>query len=145
MLAGLANAGSMPVLEEMMRFTAQRHRLIAHNIANMDTPGFLALDASPASFQAALAEAVEERRDRTGGEGGGLRAFETREVRRGRDGFLVLTPKTPVAGLTGHDRNNADIETLMKDLAENQMAFRVASDLMRKQQDMLRVAMTGRV
>jgi flagellar basal-body rod protein FlgB len=147
MIAELANAGSVPVLAEMMRFSAQRQKLLAHNIANVDTPNFVQKDVSATSFQAALAGAVAERRARTGGEGGAMRAVSTREVQRGADGSMVLVPRAASGrgGIMYHDRNNRDIERMMQDLTENGMAFRLASDLMRRQQDILRTAISQRV
>ena len=43
----LANAGSAPVLEQVLRFAGARQRLLAHNIANVDKPDFRPVDESP--------------------------------------------------------------------------------------------------
>lgn len=134
----------MPTLERMMRFTAQRQQLIAHNLANLDTPDFTPLDVSPTSFQAQLRRAVEERRERTGGMVGEMRLEGTREVRVHGD-RLELRPGTPTGNIAYHDRNSRDLERTMQDLAENGLAFRLASDLYRRENDVLRVAITQRV
>ena len=42
----LLNQGNAPLLEQMLQFTAARHRLIAENIANVDTPGYRQKDLS---------------------------------------------------------------------------------------------------
>jgi flagellar basal-body rod protein FlgB len=144
MIRDLANSGAMPTLEAMVRFTAQRQKLIAHNIANLDTPDFVQADVSTTDFQAALRKAVENRRDRSGGLGT-LPTFTTREVHISRDGSLTLRPSTPSGGTLLHDRNNRDMERLMQDLGENQLAFRLATDLLRREQDVLRVAISQRV
>ncbi|HYF15110.1 MAG TPA: flagellar basal body rod protein FlgB [Phycisphaerales bacterium] len=143
MIRELANADAMPVLEQMMRFTAQRQRVLAHNIANIDTPDFLPLDVSPQRFQDALRQAVEARR-RAGGTGG-LAQPRSREIRVGRDGSWTLRPGTSSGNILYHDRNNRDVEVMMKDLAENAMTFRVATDLYRQQNDTLRTAISQRV
>ena len=83
-----------------MRFTAQRQRLLAHNIANLDTPNFTQLDASPKSFQAELRRAVQARREGNAGKGelahlGALNLRDTREVRFMDNGELELRPGTP--------------------------------------------------
>jgi flagellar basal-body rod protein FlgB len=145
MLGELSNSGSMPALEEMVRFTAARHKIITHNIANLETPNFRAMDVSVTAFQKALLDAVRERRESTGGESGRFAAVETDEVELSSSGSIRLTPKTPSRGALGHDRNDADLESLMKDLAENQLAYRMASDLIRQQQGTLRTAISGRV
>lgn len=144
MIRDLANSGAMPSLEAMVRFTAQRQKLIAHNIANLDTPDFVQVDVSTRDFQSALRRAVEDRRSRSGGLGA-LPTFSTREVQVSRDGSMTLRPSTPAGSVLYHDRNNRDMERLMQDLAENQLAFRLATDLLRREQDTLRVAISQRV
>lgn len=150
MIRDLANSGAMPVLDRMIRFTAQRQQLIAHNVANLDTPDFRQVDVSPASFQAALRKAVEDRREgkARGAESAGLGSLnmrDSKEVRFGRDGSMTLRPGTPSGNVLYHDRNNRDLEGLMQDLAENGVAFRLATDLMRRENEMLRTAISQRV
>ncbi len=145
MLGELSNTGAMPALEEMVRFTAARHKVITHNIANLETPNFRAMDVDVGAFQKALQEAVKDRREETGGESGRFTAVSTDEVELSSTGAISLNPKTPSRGALGHDRNDADLETLMKDLAENQLAYRVATDLIRQQQGILKSAISGRV
>ena len=145
MITDLANAGASPVLEQMMRFTAQRQRLLGHNVANLDTPEFVPLDVSPRSFQVALRQAVESRRASGRTEAGEVASFTTREIERAGKGDLRLRPGSPSGNVLYHDRNNRDFEGMMQDLAENGMAFRVASDLLRREMDVLRVAISQRV
>jgi flagellar basal body rod protein FlgB len=70
----LANAGSAPVLEQVLRFAGARQRLLAHNIANIDTPDFRPVDVSPSAFREELARAVRTRREQRGGNAGALRS-----------------------------------------------------------------------
>jgi flagellar basal-body rod protein FlgB len=141
----LNNAGAMPALELTMRFAAQRQRLVAHNIANIDTPNFIQKDVSVGGFQETLDRAIRERRSRTGGMHGELAWEESGEVGRGARGGLVLTPDTPSGGVLFHDRNNRDIERLMQALAETTSAFRVAGDLYRNQRNIIDMAIAQRV
>jgi flagellar basal-body rod protein FlgB len=60
-------------------------------------------------------------------------------------GGLTLKPRTPSGNVLYHDRNNRDLERLMQDLSENVLAFRVASDLLRRENDLLRTAISQRV
>lgn len=140
LLTGLTSADGMATLEASMRFAAQRQRLIAHNIANLTTPDFRQVDADPRAFQRSLGEAVE--RDRAGR---GFVLAQTREMAVGPDGALTLTPRKPSGNILAHDRNNRDLEGLMKDLAENALAFRVSADLMRGRMELLRTAISQRV
>lgn len=140
----VTSAGAMPVLEATMRFAGARHRILAHNIANIDTPNFRPLDVSPTSFQAQLRKAVEERRARTGGEHGSLSIPDTREVRFLPGGALELRPRTSSGNILFHDRNNRDLERTVQSLVENVGVFRVSSELMRTFQERLQLAMTER-
>jgi flagellar basal-body rod protein FlgB len=139
------NSGSIPTLELALRFAGQRQALINHNIANLDTPDFRPLDASPAQFQQVLGKAIDARRARTGGEHGALEWGKTAELTRDGDGELRVMPGTPSSGVLFHDRNNRDLERLMQDNAENAAAFRVAGDMLKNRHDALRAAIAERV
>jgi flagellar basal-body rod protein FlgB len=143
----LANAGSAPVLERMLRFAGARQRLLAHDIANIDTPMFTPLDVSPRGFQQSLAAAVAKRRESGHSEAGELNVEETAEVAfGGSDGSQIsLKPRTPSGNIMYHDRNNRDLERLMQSVAENQLMFKTASDLLKRQHDLLRTAISQRV
>lgn len=145
MLIGeLANSGAAPALEQVLRFAAQRQRVLAHNIANLETPDFRPLDVSPLKFQESLRKAIAERRQRTGGELGELHVESTDEVEQTESGSLRLLPKTSSGNILYHDRNNRDLERLMQGLAENTFAYRTAGDLLRRHNDMLRSAISQR-
>jgi len=145
LISDLSNAGSLPVLAKALQFAGQRQRLLVHNIANMDTPDFRPVDVSTGDFQASLGRAVQERRERTGGQRGSLEVEDTHEVRHDGRGGLLLTPRTPSGNVLYHDRNDRDLERSMQDLAENGLMFRVVGDLMRREQDVVRAAISQRV
>ncbi|MCA9300771.1 MAG: hypothetical protein KDA28_16995 [Phycisphaerales bacterium] len=145
MIDQVTDAGALPALELMIRYAGQRQRLLAHNIANISTPGFIPLDVRPEAFQETLGKAIEARRKATGGMHGALDWEETRQLRRVGRGDLALDPRTPGDNVLFHDRNNRSLERLMQDLAENASAFRVASDLLKSQKDLLRRAMSEQV
>jgi flagellar basal-body rod protein FlgB len=144
LMGDITNSGSIPALEMMVKFAGARQRVIAHNIANLDTPNFIPTDASPAAFQQALGEAVAQRRARTGGEHGTLNFQNTKQVVVAADGQLTLHPTTPSGNILFHDRNNRDLERLMQDNAENVGAFRVATDLLRSRYEILKSAIAER-
>ncbi len=145
MLADLGNSGATPTLEAVIRFAGQRQRIIAHNIANLSTPGFLPMDASVEGFQKALDEAVQRRREQTGGMSGPLAIPETDEIKPDGAGGFGLEPSTPGHGVLYHDQSMRDPERLMQALAENTSEFRVATELLRSQRDILRSAIGQRV
>lgn len=129
-----------------MRFAGARQRLLAHNIANIDTPNFVGTDVDPRSFQKVLGEAVDRRRERTAGAFGQLEWRPTRELRAGNEpGSIRLMPGAAHGGVLAHDRNATDLERLMQDMVENAAAYRVATDLYRAQQGTLMTAIAQRV
>src|SRR3954454_21649596 len=95
----LLNDGNAPVIEASARFAAARHRLLAENIANVDTPGYVQRDLSPAEFQAMLSERLDER-------------TRSAPAPIGSDD-LTAKIQTPPAGILFHDRNNRSMEQLM--------------------------------
>ena len=129
----LLDQGNAPVLEQTLRFHAARHRLIAENIVNVDTPDYRQKDLSLETFQAMLRERVEDRRDaRTGG---------------GRVGFddVAAELQTPTRGILFHDGNNRSMEQLMADQAKNAMMHNLVIELLRKQFESLELALKERI
>lgn len=144
LIQDIENAGSLPVLSRMLQFAAQRQKLLAHNIANMETPDFRPVDVSVAGFQQSLGKAVDARRESTGGMQGDLPAIDTPEV-TAAGGTVTLHPRTPSGNVLYHDRNNRDLERMMQDLAENSLAYKATVDLTRRENDLLRSAIAQRV
>ncbi|MEZ6243766.1 MAG: flagellar basal body rod protein FlgB [Phycisphaerales bacterium] len=144
MIKDLANAGAIPALELTMRFAGARQKVIAHNIANIDTPNFQPKDVSPQHFQEMLGDAIEARRAENGGASGDLDWRETRQIRHTDDGGLTLDPLTDSPNVLFHDRNDRDLERLMQSMVENAGMYRVASDLLRQRYSMLRAAIAER-
>ncbi|MEM9660707.1 MAG: flagellar basal body rod protein FlgB [Planctomycetota bacterium] len=140
----VTDAGALPTLARTIQFAARRHSVIAHNIANASTPRFQHKDVAPAEFQSALREAVDERRASTGGQHGELRLKGTRQIEVTDRGLRFDAQTQSGRGVLAHDRNNRDLESLMKDMTENQAAFRVATELMRTQAGTMRAAITER-
>lgn len=138
-------ADAIPALAKGVQFAARRQELVAHNIANVSTPGFQQVDVSVEGFRAALAQAVDRRRAAPAGTRGDLEFPSTREVQVDERGGLRLTPQTPSGNILFHDRNNRDIERLMQDLVENVAAFRMATDLLRGRVELINAAIRERL
>jgi len=127
----LLNEGSSPLLERMLQFTAARHRLIAENVVNLDTPGYRQKDLSVEKFQAMLRDRVEERERYGPGQVG----FEDvkEELEHPRDGILF------------HDGNNRSVDQLMSDQAKNALMHNMIVELLRKQYEQMTMALRERV
>lgn len=145
MLSDVTSAGALPTLEALMRFAGGRHRIIAHNIANISTPGFVQKDVSVRDFQQTLGQAIAARRAETGGTNGPLALESTDEVTIDDSGRFELNPTTSTGGVLSHDRNNRSVERLMQDHAENVGVFRIASELLRSRMQFMRDAIAERV
>jgi len=145
----LVNAGAMPTLETVAQFSARRHELIAHNIANISTPNFQHKDVPIEHFQETLGDAIDDRRKKTGGFHGELHLPRSRQIRQLRDASgqarLDLNPTSNGGSVLYHDRNNRDIEHLMQSLAENTAAFRTATELFKSRIGLIREAIALRV
>lgn len=144
MIDGLSNSGALPVLERLMQFTGQRHRLITNNIANFDTPGFRPADVSASAFQQHLGEAIDQRRSRFGSSGGELALASSSEVEVSPDG-LTLKPQPAGDNILFHDGNDRDVERTMQDLVENFTAYRFAAQMVRNQYELINTAIRERV
>ncbi|MFK7758782.1 MAG: flagellar basal body rod protein FlgB [Phycisphaerales bacterium] len=146
LIRDLSTSGAMPAAEMLMKFAGQRQRILAHNVANIDTPNFQMKDVDPRGFQSMLGDAIDQRREKTGGAFGHLEWNQTREIRKtGRSTDFRLEPSSSGGGILHHDRNNRDLERIMQDMVENATAYRVASDLLRSQRNQLQNAIAQRV
>ncbi len=144
MIDGITNADAIPVLERMLQFTARRQELIAHNIANIDTPGFRPQDVSIKQFQAQLGDAVDRRRGTFGSGGGPLQLASSREIEVGPHG-LVLHPKAAAHNILFHDGSDRDLERMAQALVENFVMFRTAAELLRNRFELINTAIRGRI
>lgn len=142
LFVNLVNSGPVPVLERMAAFTQARHRMLAENIANVDTPGYKARRLDVRAFQAALREAIE-RRDAGRGP---MTIPGHRQFREDRFGRLEFTPtEEPAENVLFHDRTNMRIERQMAMLAENQLMHQIVTERLRGRYDELLAAIRGRV
>lgn len=140
MLDGMLGQSSIPALERSLQFMAARHKLLASNIANADTPGYRPVDVDPRRFEAALGQAIEESQvDRQGG----LVFDESAPVAFTGQG-VELRPEVTADNVLFHDDNDRSLERLMQRLTENVASFRAASQLMRKQFDLINSAIRER-
>jgi flagellar basal-body rod protein FlgB len=129
LIEGLMNRGNGALLEQVVNFAAQRHKLLLENIANVDTPGYRQKDLSVARFSSMLREHVDERRRH------GVASFDD----------MSSEVENPVRGILFHDRNNRSMEQLSTDLAKNAMMHNLAIELLRKQFQQMDMALKEKV
>lgn len=122
----LSGISTSDLLVKAMGVAQDNHRLIANNIANVDTPGYnpVRLD-----FQASLRNALMNK--------GGITLRNTRPEHIKGGG----QPRLELDGLiqtSKNDKNKVDIEEEIADLAENTGKFNVYGSILVKQFQMVK-------
>lgn len=144
MIVGLLDSGALPVLERVVQFTQQRHGVITDNVANLSTPYFKPRELDTGAFQAALRDAVDQRRDSADPTFGPLELRDTDQLRF-HHGRIETTPGQSNQGVLFHDQNNRDLERVMQDLAENTLAHNMGIEMLRSEFSLLSIAIRERV
>lgn len=112
----LFTGASLSAAEAMLRFASERQKLLAGNIANVDTVGYRSRDLTESDFRRMLAGIVE--------------------IRPG---------PAADAGALKPGGNNVDLEIEMAKMARNSALHSTAAALLAQQFTLLREAIAGRV
>ena len=128
-------------LSYSVQFTEQRQRVLATNVANVDTPGFRAKSLSPRAFENALNEALQD----AGSPAEPLRLAGSGSVYTDSAGRLVAVPIEEPANALFHDGTNARLEDLMSDAAGNALQHEFSINILRNRFDSLETATRGRL
>ena len=127
----LLNQGNAPLIEQAVRFSAVRHKVLAENIANSSTPGYRQKDLSVDKFRMMLRKRVDERDHAPPG------SVAIDDVK--------IDIETPASGIVFHDRNNRSMEQLMTDAASNALYHNMMLEMLRKQYSSIDMALKERV
>ncbi len=100
-------------LESYLTLVSARQRLVASNIANADTPGYKTKDID---FNAELQNSIAG---------------------------MAIAPEEVSGLITKNDGNNVDLDREARLLAENALHFTVASNLIRSNLKVLKMAIEG--
>ena len=140
-LGRLVGSSTIAALEQLVAFTESRNKVLAENIANIDTPSYQSKRVDLEAFQDALAEALKQRRSAES-----VAQVTTRQVHRDEHGRMVLRPEIePAENITFHDGTNSRIEREMTQLAQNALLHKVSMELLRHQYQVIEKAIRGRV
>ncbi|MEQ1932020.1 MAG: flagellar basal body protein [Parvularculaceae bacterium] len=117
----------LSALTERLKFLSARTGVIAENIANADTPGFVARDLKAPAARAASMP---------------LRMADPRHIANaGAQGLSrVESAPDPDASING---NEVSIETQMMKLSQTRMDYQLASTIYRKSVELVRLAARG--
>ncbi len=121
MLNRLFGSGSLSALETMLSYASERQRLIAANVANVDTEGYRTRDLSEGDFREALDRAF---------------AGLDPSVRFGSREASDAGPLKPGG-------NNVDLELEMAKMVQNSALHSTAAALLAHQFSLLREAVLG--
>jgi flagellar basal-body rod protein FlgB len=117
----------LSALTERLKFLSARTGVIAENIANADTPGFVARDlqAPRTTRSSAILKVSDPRHVASSGGSRNIRAEAAPD---------------PEASING---NEVSIETQMMKLSETRMDYQLASTIYRKSVELVRLAARG--
>lgn len=115
------NTPSIQMWQKVLDSKALGQRVIANNIANVDTPGF---KRSEVEFSTILQEAMNKNNIT-------LRTTNPRHI-NSVNSLNKVEPKIILDNSTSirNDGNNVDIDREMSGLAKNQLEYQIASDLL---------------
>lgn len=136
-LDSMFSGTTIPALQETVRFAEARHRILAGNIANIDTPGYQVRDLSPERFQELLSKAIESKRRGDATSSISYDAGDERDpIRRVRDEMKAILR---------HDGSDVGLEPQILQIAKNQSLHSLSIALLRKQFALLQTAISERV
>ncbi len=131
MIEQLFSGGTYQAVKHMLDLSAQRHEVLAGNVANVETPGYKRLDldkTNVASFQSQMAAAA-----RTG------------------DFAPLSTPMTSTARVTAdpaarsarQDGNNVEVDQELLAMSQNTTEYGVMTEFASNSLKCLKMAITG--
>jgi flagellar basal-body rod protein FlgB len=129
-MSGWLDNPVLTVLEKGLNASSLRQKVLADNVANVDTPGFKRSDVD---FQLALNEALG-----IGGPALSLKTTVPRHITNGiaENQSIVQTDRSTNFR---NDTNNVDIESEMANVAENGLYFNALTRTISSQLGMLRM------
>ena len=133
---------AMAVLRQALKASDTTHQTIAHNIANVETPGF---KTSEVIFKDKLASALHDIQaspDKLEGARTNSAHFSINEAPSLED----VKPEVVVRAETSlrADGNNVDIDSEMTKLSQNTIMYQALTQLVSSKMNQLRTAISGR-
>jgi flagellar basal-body rod protein FlgB len=131
------------LLECRTAFAEQRQRVLAENLANIDTPDYHVRQLDARAFGQSLREALA-RTEKTDGARLDLRG--NAQCSTAPDGRLSVAPaEEPAANVLFHDGTNALLEQTLTDVNENGMLYELSMNVLRTRYQTMVSAIKGQV
>ena len=134
MIERLFSGGTYEAVKHQLDLTAQRHEVLAGNIANVETPGYRRLDldrASTADFQTQLARAAHT------GDFSHMSGATTHHTAR--------VAADPTAQSVRQDGNNVEIDQELLAMSQNTTEYGVMTEFASNSLKQLKMAISGTV
>ena len=131
---GLTDLPIFNLLQQRMNWLNDRQNLLARNIANSSTPGFVPNDLKETDFAAAVKEAS----------GGGMRTTNVRHLQSQASVNGSFKAVRSPDSQSSPDGNAVVLEEQMMKVAETQMSYAEAAGVYKKMISMWRTALGGR-
>lgn len=135
--------GALPALERTVRFTSLRHRVIANNIANANTPHYLSQDLPVDEFQRLMRVSLDRQQRQHVPVFEFASSFDIAEADNG--GMTVSRLVFPNTGVLKHDENNVSVDLEMAKLSRNALLQDSLTQLLRHQFDLIETAIRERL
>ncbi len=129
-LFNIVGSTATDLLQRTMVLAQERHRVLADDIANIDTPGFKMKDIDVGRFEKTLAKAINQSR----------RSNPNNVRLELPEGNSAGTSKSDddLHGIVFHDANNRGVEQLMVELTKNQTKHQRAASVLRNQLSLIK-------
>jgi flagellar basal-body rod protein FlgB len=134
---GFLSSSTIPVLQDVISFAQDRHKILVGNVANMDTPGYRVRDLSVESFEESLKTAIAIRNERHDPISPGMLV--------GRRGDALSDASDSMRTILFHDDSDVGMEQQVLAISKNQFMHNMAISLMNTQFRMLQMAISERV
>ena len=124
-------------------FAEQRHRVLAENLANINTPDYHTKTLDPRAFQASLGQALDRTRQAAHPR---LELRGNAQFATGPDGRAQAAPETePAPNTLFHDGTNARLERTLTDVNENALYYELSMNFLRGRYQTMLSAIRGRI
>ena len=138
------NKGALPFAENWLHFTAARHKAIANNIANVETPFYRAMDAPEEAFKKIMGQALDKQKSSPVG------AFQMGRrngivPRLGGLDIKFMERPGNEGGLLSHIENNVDIDLEFAQMVKNSGTHNTLASIIAHQFSLMREAISERV
>ncbi|MEK7266588.1 MAG: flagellar basal body protein [Pseudomonadota bacterium] len=113
-----------------LQFLAARTNVVAENIANADTPGYVARDLKAPDFSSRVSAHA-------------LKITNPRHIAAAPGAAAAVRPHLAPDGEASLNGNKVSVETQMMKLSETRMDYQLASSVYRKGVELIRLAARG--